>query len=66
MDDNHFNSELETDYLQKAKQIGSEKGNCKELQELCRKAYNDYKSGVISSRAYGKIYAICMDYAYPR
>lgn len=66
MDDKHFNSELGMEYLQKANQIGMEKGNCEELQELCRKAYNDYKSGVISDQAYGKIYAVCVEYAYPR
>ncbi|MBO5055391.1 MAG: hypothetical protein J6C64_03420 [Lachnospiraceae bacterium] len=56
----------EIKYLENIQKIGSEKGNCKELQSLCRKAYEEYRNGTVSSVAYGKIYATCMDYAYPR
>ncbi len=53
-------------YMEKAKQIGKEKGDCKELSELCKQAYSDYREKIISSKAYGRIYAICVEYAYPR
>ncbi len=56
----------EIHYIEEAKKIGSEKGNCKELSDLCRQAYNDYRTRIISVKAYNKIYAVCMDYAYPR
>ena len=59
-------ADKEIHYIEEAKKIGAEKGNCKELSELCHRAYDDYKAGVISSNAYGKVYAVCMDYAYPR
>lgn len=59
-------SEYEKCLINKAKEIGLKNGDCKELSELCDKAYNDYKSGVISEKAYKKIYAVCIDYAYPR
>lgn len=56
----------ELHYLKAAEQIGKEKGDCPELQELCKEAYSEYKSQRISSAAYGKVYAICIEYAYPR
>ncbi len=59
-------TEKEISYIEETKKVGAEKGDCKELSELCRLAYSEYKSGVISSSAYDKIYAVCMDYAYPR
>lgn len=59
-------SKNEIHLIKKAKEIGLHKGDCKELRELCDKAYNDYNSGVISEKAYKKIYAVCIDYAYPR
>ena len=36
------------------------------LSDLCHKAYADYAAGAISGMAYNKIYAVCMDYAYPK
>lgn len=54
------------DYLEQAKQIGREKGDCPELSKLCKMAYEAYKAGAISSKEYGKIYATCMEYAYPK
>ena len=36
------------------------------LYDLCHKAYADYATGAISEMAYNKIYAVCVDYAYPR
>ena len=59
-------SENEIHLIEKAKEIGLQNGDCKELRELCDKACKDYKSGVISEKAYKKIYAVCIDYAYPR
>ena len=59
-------TEKEISYIEEAKKIGAEQGNCKELSELCRRAYSEYKLRSISSTAYNKIYATCMDYAYPR
>jgi len=59
-------TQKEKNYIEEAKKIGSEKGNCKELSDLCRQAYSDYRTRDISSAAYNKIYAVCMDYAYPR
>lgn len=59
-------TEKEIFYIEEAKKIRAEKGNCKELSDLCHRAYSDYKTRVISHAAYNKIYAVCMDYAYPR
>lgn len=59
-------TEKELYYIEKAKEIGAQKGDSKELQDLCRQAYSDYQEKIISSKAYGKIYSICVDYAYPR
>ena len=59
-------TEKEIYYMEEAKRIGAAKGNCKELSNLCHQAYADYGNKVISPEAYRKIYAICMDYAYPR
>ncbi len=36
------------------------------LSDLCHKAYADYAAGAISGMAYNKIYAVCMDHAYPK
>ena len=51
-------TEKELYYIEKAKELGSEKGDCKELQDLCRQAYSDYREKIISDKAYGRIYAI--------
>ena len=59
-------TEKEIYYIEEVKKIGAAKGDCKELSDLCHEAYADYRSKVISAEAYRKIYAICMDYAYPR
>jgi len=59
-------TEKEIFYIEEAKKIGAEKGHCKELSDLCHRAYSDYKLRVISPAAYNKIYAVCMEYAYPR
>lgn len=56
----------ETFYIKKAREIGYSKGDCKELKDLCQKAYDEYRADIISKAAYEKIYAICIDYAYPR
>lgn len=45
---------------------GRTEGNSKRLSDLCHKAYADYATGTISEMAYNKIYAVCIDYAYPR
>ena len=59
-------TEKELYYIEKAKEIGAQKGDSKELQDLCRQAFSDYREKIISDKAYGKIYAICVGYAYPR
>ncbi len=53
-------------YIKRAKEIGSVKGDCKELSDLCQKAYEEYRAGIIGKSAYERIYAVCIDYAYPR
>ena len=59
-------TEKERYYIEKAVEIGSKMGNCKELSDLCKSAYKDYRTGAISVAVYNKVYATCMDYAYPR
>lgn len=59
-------TQLEMQYMDNAKKIGREKGDSPELQQLCRKAHEDYKNKTISRESYERIYAICCDYAYPR
>lgn len=59
-------TEKEISYIEEAKKIGAEQGDCKELSDLCRRAYSEYKSKIISPTAYDKIYAMCVGYAYPR
>lgn len=36
-----------------------------ELAVLCRKAYEDYRRGLLSGAAYDKIQALCVDLADP-
>ena len=59
-------SEKEIHYIDEARIIGGTEGNSKRLSDLCHKAYADYAAGAISEMAYNKIYAVCIDYAYPR
>lgn len=59
-------SEKEIHYIDEARIIGRTEGNSKRLSNLCHKAYADYATGAISEMAYNKIYAVCVDYAYPR
>lgn len=59
-------SEKEIHYIDEARIIGRMEGNSKRLSDLCHKAYADYATGAISEMAYNKIYAVCIDYAYPR
>lgn len=54
-------TEKEISYIEEAKKIGVEQGDCKELSDLCRRAYSEYKLKIISSTAYAKIYAMCME-----
>ena len=35
-------------------------------EQIVQMAYEAYKAGAISSKEYGKIYATCMEYAYPK
>lgn len=59
-------SEKEIHYIDEARIIGRTEGNNKRLSDLYHKAYADYTTGAISEMAYNKIYAVCIDYAYPR
>lgn len=62
MQENNFTN-AEINYIDEVKRIGMEKGNCKELSNLCRKAKND-KS--VSKEAYDLIYSLCMEFSNPR
>ena len=62
MQDDNF-TEIELNYINEIKRIGREKGGCKELSDLSRKAYNDK---AVSKKAYNRIYALCMDFSYSR
>lgn len=59
-------SETEIEILKKVKSVGQEKGDSLELQKLYREAMSMHSKGLISKEAIDKIYATCMDYAYPR
>lgn len=59
-------TETEKAYIAEVREIGSTKGDCEELRDLYRKAYDAYKSKTISSAAYNRIYSICMEHANPR
>lgn len=59
-------SEKEMYYINEAKRIGAEKGDCEELRNLCKKAHADCTAKIISAKAYNTIYGICVEYAYPR
>lgn len=57
---------LEQQYIDDTHRIGKEKGDSLELSKLCRKAYEDYRQGVISSYDYDYVYGICCQYTYQR
>ena len=59
-------TQIEYKYFNKIEEIGGKYGDSEELKRLSREAYDDYQTGVISSKAYGRMYAMLMDYAYPR
>ena len=59
-------TEKEKYYLEQTKKIAEEQGDCKELRELYRRVLEEYHAGSVSPEVCGKIYAICMDGAYPR
>ena len=60
------NEEKKKYYLEQTKKIAGEQGDCKELKELYRRVLEEYHAGSVSPEVCGKIYAICMDCAYPR
>lgn len=62
MQDNNF-TQRELNYISEIEKIGREKGKSQELSDLCRNAKNDK---YVSEKAYRHIYALCMDFAYPR
>ena len=51
-------------YLERVEKIGTE--NRQELDELSRQAYSDYRGGMLSEKEYGSIYALLIEYRYPR
>ena len=59
-------TEEEAALYQKAAEIGLKYGDCSALRQLYRQVMADYQAGRISPRAYGLIYGICMECAYPR
>ncbi len=65
MQDDNF-TQKELNYISEVKRIGREKGDCKELQELSNLCWKEYNDKSISEKAYSRIYALCMDFAYPR
>ena len=62
-DDKRFSDKAIT-YLERVKKTGNE--NRQKLDELSRQAYSDYREGIISEKEYGSIYALLMEYRYPR
>lgn len=57
-------SDKAINYLERVEKIGTE--NRQELDELCRQAYSDYRGGMLSEKEYGSIYALLIEYQYPR
>lgn len=51
-------------YLDRVKKAGIE--NKQELDEISRQAYSEYREGKLSEKEYGSIYALLMEYRYPR
>ena len=51
-------------YLERVKKAGKE--NRQELDEISRQAYSDYREGILSEKEYGSIYALLIEYRYPR
>lgn len=62
-DDKRF-SDKAINYLERVKKTGKE--NRQKLDELSLQAYSDYREGIISEKEYGSIYALLMEYRYPR
>lgn len=61
--DKRFSDEA-INYLERVKRTGIE--NRQELDELSRQAYSDYREGILSEKEYGSIYALLIEYRYPR
>ena len=57
-------SDKAINYLEIVEKIGTE--NRQELDELSRQAYSDYRGGMLSEKEYGSIYALLIEYRYPR
>ena len=57
-------SDKAINYLERVEKIGTE--NRQELDELSRQAYSDYREGILSEKEYGSIYALLIEYRYPR
>ena len=58
-------SDKTINYLEKVKKtVGKE--NRQELDELSQQAYSDYRNGILSEKEYGSIYALLIEYRYPR
>ena len=51
-------------YLERVKKAGIE--NRQELDEISRQACSDYREGILSEKEYGSIYALLIEYRYPR
>ena len=51
-------------YFERVKKAGIE--NRQELDEISRQAYSDYREGILSEKEYGSIYALLIEYRYPR
>lgn len=41
-------------------------GDSEQLRKVYRQVLEDYHAGLISKKAYGVLYALCMDMAWPR
>ena len=57
-------SDKAINYLERVEKIGTE--NRQESDEFSRQAYSDYRGGMLSEKEYGSIYALLIEYRYPR
>ncbi|GAA6491642.1 hypothetical protein K280104A7_12060 [Candidatus Bariatricus faecipullorum] len=59
-------TEREKEYYRRMKETGEKYGDSEQLRKVYRQVLEDYHAGLISKKAYGVLYALCMDMAWPR
>ena len=57
-------SDKAINYLERVKKAGINTRLV--LDEIARQAYTDYREGILSEKEYGSIYALLIEYRYPR